>query len=163
MAHVEPIKTNGRAYNVSPAVFLAMPGFRQMHITFTLQTIWMAKCRIFLSSITTSRSIAVKWYLRVYWLLSLSIVDSFAEHRRFFCLESTLLLESTDEYLGQSINFISQRSLFLIATDSFSLHQLKLQTAWQKSYWIHIHRLQDPPVLLLTKRSCQRCRTQVFC
>ena len=25
MAHVEPIKTNGRAYNVSPAVFLAMP------------------------------------------------------------------------------------------------------------------------------------------
>ena len=35
MAHVEPIKTNGRAYNVSPAVFLAMPGFRQMHITFT--------------------------------------------------------------------------------------------------------------------------------
>ena len=44
MAHVEPIKTNGRAYNVSPAVFLAMPGFRQMHITFTLQTIWMAKC-----------------------------------------------------------------------------------------------------------------------
>ena len=39
MAHVEPIKTNGRAYNVSPAVFLAMPDFRQMHITFTLQTI----------------------------------------------------------------------------------------------------------------------------
>ena len=60
MAHAEPTNTNGRAYNVSPAVFLAMPGFRQMHITFTLQTIWMAKCRIFLSSITTSRSIAVK-------------------------------------------------------------------------------------------------------
>ena len=46
MAHAEPIKTNGRAYNVSPAVFLGMPGFRQMHITFTIQTIWMAKCRI---------------------------------------------------------------------------------------------------------------------
>ena len=45
MAHAEPIKTNGRAYNVSPAVFLAVPGFRQMYITFTLQTIWMAKCR----------------------------------------------------------------------------------------------------------------------
>ena len=132
MAHVEPIKTNGRAYNVSPAVFLAMPGFRQMHITFTLQTIWMAKCRIFLSSITTSRSIAVKWYLRVYWLLSLSIVDSFAEHRRFFCLESTLLLESTDEYLGQSINFISQRSLFLISTDSFSLHPLQIVDSYKK-------------------------------
>ena len=66
-------------------------------------------------------------------LLLKRIVDSFALHRRFFCLESTLLLESTDdsfgkhrEYLGQSINFISQRSLFLISTDSFSLHQLKL-------------------------------------
>ena len=45
MAHAEPIKTDGRAYNVSPAVFLAMPGFRQKYITFTLQTIWMAKCR----------------------------------------------------------------------------------------------------------------------
>ena len=46
MVYAEPIKTNGRAYNVSPVVFLGMPGFRQMHITFTLQTIWMAKCRI---------------------------------------------------------------------------------------------------------------------
>ena len=79
-----------------------------------------------LSCITTSHGIAVMWFLRVYWLLPLSIVDSFAEHRRFFCLESSILLESTDEYLGQSINFISQRSLFLISMDSFSLHQLKL-------------------------------------
>ena len=102
---------------------------------------------MFLSRIITSRYIAVKWYLRVYWLLPFSTVDSFAEHRRFFWKAPTILLpstddsfgkhrrfffiapttlfHSTDEYLGQSINFISQRSLFLISTDSFSLHQLK--------------------------------------
>ena len=99
---------------------------------------------MFLSRITTSRCIAVDWYLRVYWLLPFSIVDSFKKHRRFFCLESTILLESTDdsfaehhEYLGQSINFISQRSLFLISTDSFSLHQLNQQTSATRSscFW----------------------------
>ena len=52
---------------------------------------------MFWSCITTSHGIAVKWYLRVYWLLPLSIVDSFAENRRFFCWESTILLESTDD------------------------------------------------------------------
>ena len=40
---------------------------------------------MFWSRITASHGIAVKWFLRVYWLLPLSIVDSFAEHRRFFC------------------------------------------------------------------------------
>ena len=40
---------------------------------------------MFLSRIITSRYIAVKWYLRVYWLLPLSTDDSFAEHRRLFC------------------------------------------------------------------------------
>ena len=39
---------------------------------------------MFWSRITTSHGIAVKWYLRVYWLLPLSIVDSFKKHRRFF-------------------------------------------------------------------------------
>ena len=120
---------------------------------------------MFWSHITASHGIAVDWSLRVYWLLPFSIVasfkknrDSFALHRRFFCLESTLLLESTDdsfgkhrEYLGHSINFISPRSLFLISTDSFSLHQLKLQTAWQKSYWINRHLPQDPPVIFVDK------------
>ena len=113
MAHVEPIKTNGRAYNVSPAVFLA---------------------------------IAVKWYLRVYWLLPLSTVDSFKKHRRFFWKAPTILSPSTDytfdehhEYLGQSINFISQSIHFQTSPDSFSLHQLNQQTTWQKSYWLNRH------------------------
>ena len=66
-----------------------------------------------LSRITASQCIAVKWFLKVYWLLPLSIVDSFAEHRRFFCRAPSTLLPSTvdsfaehHEYLGQSINFI---------------------------------------------------------
>ena len=56
---------------------------------------------MFLSRITTSRCIAVKWYLRVYWLLPFSIVASFKKNRRFFCLESTLLLESTDDSFAE--------------------------------------------------------------
>ena len=81
---------------------------------------------MFWSRITTSHGIAVKWYLRVYWLLPLSIVASFKKNRRFFCLAPTTLLLSTMNTWASSIKFISQRSLFLISTDSFSLHQLKL-------------------------------------
>ena len=108
---------------------------------------------MFWSRITTSHGIAVKWFLRVYWLLPLSIVASFKKNRRFFCLAPTILLPSTDdsfaehhEYLGQSINFISQRIHFQLSPDSFSLHQLNQQTTWQKSYWINRH----PP----TRPSC---------
>ena len=113
---------------------------------------------MFWSRITTSHGIAVKWYLRVYWLLPFSIVASFKKNRRFFCLAPTILLESTDdsfaehhEYLGQSINFISKRSHFLLSPDSFSLHQLNQQTAWQKSYYINRHLPQDPPVFFVDK------------
>ena len=125
---------------------------------------------MFLSRIITSRYIAVKWYLRVYWLLPLSIVASFKKNRRFFCWEPSLLLESTDdsfaehhEYLGQSINFISKRSHFLLSPDSFSLHQLNQQTTWQKSYYINRHLPQDLPVFLLTKRSYRTYWTLVIC
>ena len=101
---------------------------------------------MFLSRIIASRHIAVKWYLRVYWLTS-------HEHRRFFCLESTILLESTDDSfsshrgcLEKSIYFIAKRSHFLLSPDSFSLHQLNQQTTWQKSYYINRHLPRDPPV-----------------
>ena len=142
---------------------------RQQRESFTKPKWKNYDSTMFLSRIITSRYIAVKWYLRVYWLLPLSIVDSFKKHRRFFCLESTILLESTDdsfaehhEYLGQSINFISKRSHFLLSPDSFSLHQLNQQTTWQKSYYINRHQPQDSPDFCLTKRSCQRYQTQVF-
>ena len=59
-----------------------------------------------LSRIITSRYIAVKWYLRVYWLLPLSIVASFKKNRRFFCLAPTILLPSTDD------SFAEHRRLF---------------------------------------------------
>ena len=53
------------------------------------------------ANITTSHGIAVKWYLRVYWLLSLSIVASFKKNRRFFCLAPTILLPSADDSFGK--------------------------------------------------------------
>ena len=53
------------------------------------------------SRITTSHGIAVKWYLRVYWLLPLSIVASFKKNRRFFCLAPTILLPSTVDSFGK--------------------------------------------------------------
>ena len=56
---------------------------------------------MFWSRITTSHGIAVKWYLRVYWLLPLSIVASFKKNRRFFCLAPTILLPSTDDSFGK--------------------------------------------------------------
>ena len=125
---------------------------------------------MFWSRITTSHGIAVKWYLRVYWLLPLSTVDSFKKHRRFFWKAPTILSPSTDdsfaehhEYLGQSINFISKRSHFLLSPDSFSLHQLNQQTTWQKSYYINRHLRQDLPVFLLTKRSYRTYWTLVIC
>ena len=56
---------------------------------------------MFWSRISASHGIAVKWYLRVYWLLPLSTVDSFAENRRFFCREPTILLPSTDDSFAE--------------------------------------------------------------
>ena len=98
-----------------------------------------------------SERINNKWFRRVYWLLPFSIVDYFKKHRRFFCLESSILLESTDdsfaehhEYLDQSINFISKRCHFLISTDSFSLHPLQIVDSLAESYWINRHMPKDP-------------------
>ena len=54
-----------------------------------------------LSCITTSHGIAVMWFLRVYWLLPLSIVDSFAEHRRFFFIAPLILLLRIDASFGK--------------------------------------------------------------
>ena len=75
---------------------------------------------MYLSRITTSHGIAVKWYLRVYWLLPLSIVASFKKHRRFFWkAPTTLLLSTMNTWASQSTSFpkvfISRllRTLFL--------------------------------------------------
>ena len=64
---------------------------------------------MFLSRIITSRYIAVKWYLRVYWLLPFSIVASFKKNRRFFCRAPSILLLRIDASFGK------HRRLFFLA------------------------------------------------
>ena len=68
---------------------------------------------MFWSRISASHGIAVKWYLRVYWLLPLSIVDSFAEHRRLFCRApmNTWAIQSTS--FPQGVFSLFQQTLFL--------------------------------------------------
>ena len=94
----------------------------------------------------TSESI-LTYFLLAPTILLKSSDDSFAFHRRFFRLESTILLESTDdsfgkhrEYLGQSVNFISQRCLFLISTDSSWLRQCATRTTqlFYLTHWISL-------------------------
>ena len=103
---------------------------------------------MFLSRIIAFHGIAVDWYLRVYWLLPLSIVDSFAEHRRFFRrAPTTLLLSTMNTWASQSTSFpkwvfsLFQRTLFLFIN-------YKQQTAYQNNR----HLPHEPPVFLLTKR-----------
>ena len=116
---------------------------------------------MFWSRITTSHGIAVKWYLRVYWLLPFSIVDSFKKHRRFFCLESTILLESiVNTWVSPSTSFpkgfISSflRTLFPSSTetaDSLAEVILNQQTPANKT-----------SLFLLTQRSYPTCWTLVI-
>ena len=115
---------------------------------------------MYLSRITTSHDIAVKWYLRVYWLLPLSIVASFKKHRRFFRRAPTILLLRTDDSFAEHRRFfcwapwilgsINQlhfpKESFPYFNGLFFLHQLNQQTAWQKSYYINRHLPRDPPV-----------------
>ena len=114
---------------------------------------------MFWSHITAFHGIAVKWFLRVYWLLPLSIVDSFAEHRRFFWkAPTTLLLSTMNTWASQSTSFpkgvfsLFQRTLFLFI--NWNCRQLTKTTDTSHKTLLSF---------CLTKRSCQRYRTQVFC
>ena len=80
---------------------------------------------MFLSRITASHGIAVDWYLRVYWLLPFSIVDSFAEHRRFFCRAPMILLLSTDDSFAEHRRFFCRAPTALLPStdDSFTEHR----------------------------------------
>ena len=93
-----------------------------------------------LSCITISHGIAVKWFLRVYWLLPRSIVASFKKHRRFFCLATTTLLLSTDdsfaehhEYLGQLVNFFLKR--YLLSCKMESVRMIDSLLIFTHGYW----------------------------
>ena len=103
---------------------------------------------MFLSRITASHGIAVKWYLRVYWLLPFSIVDSFAEHR--------WILGPVNQLHFPKESFPYFNGLF------FSSSTEIVDSLARRSYWINRHLPQDPPDFCLTKRSCQRYGTQVF-
>ena len=129
---------------------------------------------MFLSRIITSRYIAVKWYLRVYWLLSLSIVASFKKNRRFFCLAPSILL------LRIVASFGKHRRLFCWAPWILGpVNQLHFQKESFPAFtglffssstesadsWAEVILNQQTPanktlLILLTKRSC---RAQEFC
>ena len=74
--------------------------------------------------ITIFHGIAVKWFLKVYWLLPLSTDDSFAENRRFFCWEPTILLLRTDDSFAENRRLFCRAptTLLLSTDDSFAEH-----------------------------------------
>ena len=116
----------------------------------------------FWSRITASRCIAVKWFLKVYWLLPFSIVDSFAEHRRFFCrAPTTLLLSTMNTWASQSTSFpkgvIScfHRTLFLFI--NWISRQL------DRSHTTSTNTCHKTLLFLLTKRSYRTYWTLVIC
>ena len=80
---------------------------------------------MFWSRISASHGIAVKWFLKVYWLLPLSTVDSFAENRRFFCRAPTILLLRTDASFAEHRWFFCWAPMILLlgTDDSFAGHR----------------------------------------
>ena len=88
---------------------------RKLHET-QVEKLW---CYYVLSRIATSRSIAVNWYLRVYWLLPLSIVDSFAEHRRFFFIAPSILLLRIDASFGKHRRILGLVNQLHFSKESF--------------------------------------------
>ena len=88
---------------------------------------------MFLSRITTSRCIAVDWYLRVYWLLPLSTDDSFGKHRRFFRRAPTsLFLRTMNSSASQSTSvpegFMSRLLRTLVLFINWNCRQLTKTT-----------------------------------
>ena len=109
-----------------------------------------------LSCITTSHGIAVMWFLRVYWLLPLSIVDSFAEHRRFFWKAPTNTWASQSTSFPKGVFSLFQWTLFLF----INWNCRQLGRSHTESTDTVYKTLQS---FLLTKRLCQTCRTREFC
>ena len=101
---------------------------------------------MFLSRIITSRYIAVKWYLRVYWLLLFSIVASFKKSRRFFYLAPSILLLRIDDSFGKHRRILGPVNQLHFPKESFPyFNRLILSSSTetadslQKSYWINRH------------------------
>ena len=109
-----------------------------------------------LSCITTSHGIAVMWFLRVYWLLPLSIVDAFGKHRRLFCWAPMNTWASQSTSFPKGVFSLFQWTLFLF----INWNCRQLGRSHTESTDTVYKTLQS---FLLTKRSCQTWRTREFC
>ena len=118
---------------------------RKLHET-PMENLWFYYV---LSCITTSHGIAVMWFLRVYWLLPLSIVDSIGKHRRILGPVNQLHFPKESFPYFNGLFFFSSTEI----VDSLAEVILNQQTPANKT-------LQS---FLLTKRSCQTWRTREFC
>ena len=86
---------------------------------------------MFWSRISASHGIAVKWYLRVYWQLPFSIVDSFKKHRRFFCLAPWIL--------GSVNQLHFPKDSFPAFSGFFFSSSTEIADSLAESYWINRH------------------------
>ena len=126
---------------------------------------------------TTSHGIAVKWYLRVYWLLPLSIVDSFKKHRRFFFIAPSILLFRIDASFGKHRRLFWKAPWILgpvnqlhFPKESFPYFNGLFFSSSTESADSLAEVILNPQTLptrpsffLLTKRSYRTCWTRVFC
>ena len=128
---------------------------RQQRESFTKPKWKIYDFTMFLSRMTISHGIAVKWYLRVYWLLPFSIVDSFGKHRRLFFIAPTNTWASQSTSFPKGVFSLFQWTLFLF----INWNCRQLDRSHTESTDTVYKTLQS---FLLTKRSCQRYQTQVF-
>ena len=108
---------------------------------------------MFWSRIIISHGIAVKWYLKVYWLLPFSIVASFKKSRRFFCLAPSILLLRIVASFGKhrrlfywapwilgSVNQLHfPKDSFPAFSGFFFSSSTEIADSLAESYWINRH------------------------
>ena len=100
---------------------------------------------MFLSRITTSHGIAVKWYLRVYWLLPLSIVASFGKHRRLFYW-APWILGSVNQLHFPKDSFPAFSGFFFSSSTEIVDNLLKQQTPATRPSWFLFDKTVMPKI-----------------
>ena len=91
-----------------------------------------------LSCITISHGIAVMWFLRVYWLLPLSIVDSFGKHRR--------ILGPVNQLHFPKESFPYFNGLFFSSSTEIVDNLLKQQTPATRPSWFLFDKTVMPKI-----------------
>ena len=111
------------------------------------------------SRITTPRCIAVNWYLRVYWLLPLSIVasfkknpilllstdDSFGKHRRLFW-KAPWILGPFNQFYFPKESFPYFNGLFFSSSTEIVDNLLKQQTPATRPSWFLFDKTVMPKI-----------------